>query len=75
LEVKSEMTCDAQNEPKSDQKRPKAKGASAPTQILIRSNPRLKQEAVIPADVDVKALQIWSWNINGIRAILKKNRL
>ena len=25
--------------------------------------------------VDMTKLQIWSWNVNGIRAILKKNRI
>ncbi len=34
----------------------------------------LKQEILNP-DVNLERLQIWSWNVNGIRAILKKNRI
>lgn len=29
----------------------------------------------VPDEIDMNNLQIWSWNVNGIRAILKKNRL
>lgn len=29
----------------------------------------------IPEGVDLKNLVVWSWNINGIRAIIKKNRI
>lgn len=26
-------------------------------------------------DIDLAKLQIWSWNVNGIRAVIKKNRI
>ena len=34
-----------------------------------------KTENQVSNDIDMKNLQIWSWNINGIRAVIKKNRI
>ena len=40
--------------------------------ILARMNAKKEDE---DAELDFKNFQIWSWNVNGIRAIVKKNRI
>lgn len=38
------------------------------TKAQLKNNPYMK----LP---DLKELKIWSWNVNGIRAVLAKNRI
>ena len=46
------------------------------TGLVIKGRLRCKDDdSDVPPDVDMSNLQIWSWNVNGIRAILKKNRI
>ena len=48
----------------------------AGTGLVIKGHLRCKDDDCdVPPDVDMSNLQIWSWNVNGIRAILKKNRI
>ena len=43
--------------------------------VMIKQFILPKSENLVPNDIDMKNLQIWSWNINGIRAVIKKNRI
>ena len=44
--------------------------------LVIKDMKFIKEdEFAFPSGYDEENFQIWSWNINGIRAILKKNRL
>ena len=46
------------------------------TGLVIKGRLRCKDDdSDVPPDIDMSNLQIWSWNVNGIRAILKKNRI
>ncbi len=43
--------------------------------VMIKQYILPKTENQVLNDIDMKNLQIWSWNINGIRAVIKKNRI
>lgn len=55
----------------------KTSGKSQQQQPLIKTTIQrpVQQAKAEEEEIDMTKLQIWSWNVNGIRAIIKKNRI
>ena len=83
--VKDEAVKDEQNLSSSDEKNtknvtPKKKSKPSPEsnggcKIMPRLRPKKDEDDAVPVGLDMGNLQVWSWNINGIRAVIKKNRI